>query len=528
MQHFHHINIIKIFVLYLMIIILIACGNSANDQQASSQPTAPTISLLSVSPKEVNFSGTGGDVPITLEMYFEDPTANLSTYTLTTKDAVGNILSTATGIISGASNLAAGNITLKASVPANVTGIYSFTVHVTDSTGLRSNELTKTCTVLISIAENLNIPSSSDTGHPGIPAVSYDGNQYLIVYRRLDDSSNTIRGTFVTKSGSVVKDFHIGPSNVGAGEPAISFDGVNYLVVFSYQGVIRGQRVTPVGNVLDGETGFAISTGTVNYSPAIAFDGTNYLVAWSKSPESKGYDIYATLISPSAEVFGEFVVTDREQWQLSPSIAFDGVNFLIVWHDAVLGSGPPFHIYGTRVNKNGFLIDASPIAIDTAPGSQQYSKIAFDGTNYFVVWTHCDETSPNSFTVYDIRGKRISKEGTIIDGDAASGGIDINTAPYDDKTAHSVIFDGTDYFITWAYANYSSSAGVYGAKVSSAGILQGEPDNLGIPLTGPSPDGCYLFPVMYKTDINLILVWGNFWTSIDSSNSVRGILISDN
>ncbi len=69
--------------------------------------------------------------------------------------------------------------------------------------------------------------------------------------------------------------------------------------------------------------------------------------------------------------------------QTSPSVAFDGTNYLVVWHD---GRGDIGNIYGARVDPSGHLLDPAGFAISTAEERQLYPSVAFDGTNYLVVW----------------------------------------------------------------------------------------------------------------------------------------------
>ena len=49
-------------------------------------------------------------------------------------------------------------------------------------------------------------------------------------------------------------------------------------------------------------------------------------------------------------------------------MAFDGTNYLIVWTD--FRSGTSWDIYGTRVSKAGTVLAAAGTPISTAPGTQ--------------------------------------------------------------------------------------------------------------------------------------------------------------
>ncbi len=82
-----------------------------------------------------------------------------------------------------------------------------------------------------------------------------------------------------------------------------------------------------------------------------------------------------------------------ENDQRLPAVAFDGVNSFVVWDDHWGGGAPD--IFGARVTTNGVVIDASRIAVSMAAGIQREPAVAFNGSDYFVVWQDSGE-GPNS------------------------------------------------------------------------------------------------------------------------------------
>jgi N-acetylneuraminic acid mutarotase len=96
----------------------------------------------------VALNSGGGVTTITATVDFIDADGNLSTMTLTTFDAAGHELSTQTVPLEGASGLVAGTGHVAVQVSTTTSGNLTFQVFVTDTSGLQSNVLTGSFTVL--------------------------------------------------------------------------------------------------------------------------------------------------------------------------------------------------------------------------------------------------------------------------------------------------------------------------------------------------------------------------------------------
>ena len=300
--------------------------------------------------------------------------------------------------------------------------------------------------------------------------------------------------------------------------PSMAFDGTNYLVTWTDSG-IRAARVDQFGNHLDGP-GVPIATGG---GPSVDFDGTNYLVAWMSAGAQGLPEIKAARVSPEDVVLDpngiQITYSGMYQRQYLGGVAFDGMNHLVVWTDASdiigqenvhgahvspqggvvrhisigpLGSSSPavaagdessfvawngysfvwdaWDIYATRVSGDGGVLD--PSGIPFSAGSADYPKIAFDGTNYLVVWQNSSS--------YDIFGKRVAADGTVIDGSP----IPISTAPLTQQ-GPSVAFDGTNFLVCWQDYRSSVDQDVYCSRVSPQGDVL-DPD--GLPVSTTSDD----------------------------------------
>ncbi|MBN1695018.1 T9SS type A sorting domain-containing protein [candidate division WOR-3 bacterium] len=307
----------------------------------------------------------------------------------------------------------------------------------------------------------------------GKPAVSSDGTNYLVVWEenRGGGPPFDIYGMRVDASGKQLDEDAI-PISTSTGSqqyPAVAFDNDSiYLVVWqddrSGTNDIYGARVSTSGNVLD-PPGIAISTATGRQQfPSVASDGTNFLVVWGdeRGGSSSTDDIYGTLVEPDGNVVSPSgnVIADDANWQDNPSVAFDGTNYLVVWGD--YGSGTwEEDIYGVRVNQSGNPVDASSFAISTASKGQWFPVVAFDGTNYMVVWF--DKRTNNSSDIY---GTRVNQSGTVLD----AAGTPI--IPYSGTQEYPfIVFDGTNYLVGCENYQSESVQNVLGAVVNTSGTV---------------------------------------------------------
>ncbi|MEO0095719.1 MAG: T9SS type A sorting domain-containing protein [candidate division WOR-3 bacterium] len=275
--------------------------------------------------------------------------------------------------------------------------------------------------------------------YQGLASVAFGGTNYLVVWEDYrNGSSPMIYGARVAQDGTVLDNagIFISPGTPGAQRPSVAFDGTNYLVVWqdsrSGSTDIYGARVTTSGVLLD-TLGIPISVLLGRQEDAsVAFDGTNYLVVWSDDRDSPWPDIYGARVTTDGVVLDPqgIPISTATEWQALPSVSFGGTNYLVVWDDC--RNENDWNIYGARVTTDGVVLDPQGIPISTAVQLQHSTSVAFDGTNYLVVWE--DERSG---TYSDIYGARVSQNGTVLDPQ----GIPISTQPDNQRTpavAHGI------------------------------------------------------------------------------------------
>ena len=93
--------------------------------------------------------------------------------------------------------------------------------------------------------------------------------------------------------------------------------------------------------------------------------------------------------------------------QERPAVAFDGTNYLVVWEDSRAAQAD---VYGARVTTSGQVVDdQGGIPIGVAASFQVAADVAFSGTSYLVVWS--DSRNGN----VDTYAARVSPGGTVLD-----------------------------------------------------------------------------------------------------------------
>lgn len=299
------------------------------------------------------------------------------------------------------------------------------------------------------------------------PCVAFDGDNFLVIW---EDSSESpfphLRGRRVTPAGVVLdtEDIQVTGGGFGQDMPALAFDGTNYLAVWQERDTnylladIYGTRISKSGVVLDPE-GIPIIAGRFSkWTPAVAWGGSSYLVVWADYRHGD-YDIRGARVTGDGRVLdaGGFLITPDPSEQLTPSLSFDGANFLVVWEDnRRTGSTWNVDIYGCRVSPKAAILD--PQGIPICPDSlQSQPRVAYDGSLFHVVWT--DRRAYLS----DIYGTRVSRDGVVLD----PGGIRVAAA--EQIQGHpAVASSGSGVTILWQDGR-SGHNDIYGARVDGAG-----------------------------------------------------------
>jgi len=198
--------------------------------------------------------------------------------------------------------------------------------------------------------------------------------------------------------------------------------------------------------------------------PAVASDGTNFLVVWidMRNRDSSWFDVYGARVSASGEVLdpGGIPICTNLSAAYYPDVAFDGTNYFVVWsddRDAAEGN-PRLEIYGARVSPGGAVLDPSGIQITHGEVAYQ-PTIAFNGTVYLVAsyaWEH------NGHRGTTLLGVRVTPAGEVWDTEE----LILHQSEFSGVDYPAIVAsEGVDWLVVW------NGAGVEGSFVSANGIV---------------------------------------------------------
>ena len=249
------------------------------------------------------------------------------------------------------------------------------------------------------------------------PDVAYSNSGvFTLVYQSVDFFDPAITSIVVADVGADGTILRRNRVDQGRGKlelPTVASTGTRELVTWrddrsgSYD--VRARRVFTA--IPEGETftvwgerpGLPVVEDQVD--PDVAWNGSVFMVAWRDGLTSSLRDVYVTRVSSTGTVLSTTPVSTGGHQELSPEIASDGTNFLVLWADNRSGNND---VYGARVDGSGTLLGA-PFPVVQRAGTQVPMGVAFNGT-YLVAWR--DNRNGNS----DIFAGRVDGTGRVLDG----------------------------------------------------------------------------------------------------------------
>jgi hypothetical protein len=197
-------------------------------------------------------------------------------------------------------------------------------------------------------------------------------------------------------------------------------------------------------------------------SPSVAFNGTVYLVVWTDNRNLLDNDIYGARLDASGILLDEtgIIICSAPGSQKNPSVASNNDIFLVTWEDERNADQSGVDIYGTRVKGDGTVLNPAGIVISDAVDLQEVPKIASVDENFFVVWSD-HRTGTNN----DIYGTFVTSAGNLSHADGLAICTQTSWQGYPD-----VCVDATRYFLVWADQR-GFSKDIYGTFIKTDGTV---------------------------------------------------------
>ena len=298
---------------------------------------------------------------------------------------------------------------------------------------------------------------------------------------------------------------------------ALGTNGGNYIVITCRQ----NERPTGLFGVLLSEQGdfqkdFHLADHDCQApNPSVSFDGRNFLLVFERREQ-----IFGMRISQSGDILDdppEFAISSeapRAGAHSHPVLAFNGTQYLVVWQRL----DGDYDIVGAQVTTQGQVSEELPIF--EATGEQALPSIASNGVDYFVVWRDT-RTGSGPSGDSDIFGARVAGNGTVLDPE----GLPVSTAQNLQDSPH-VTFAGEHYLVVWMDERFSpfpnvplGKLDVFARRIHPVGFILDGPVAVGgieINLAGTNLTHQKVFPKAGFDGTNYLITWSYLGTSTDA------------
>jgi hypothetical protein len=202
----------------------------------------------------------------------------------------------------------------------------------------------------------------------------------------------------------------------------------------------------------------------VGDAPALATDGQNFFAA---SEGASGLD---GMLFDSKGVPIKTVPLTSGAGSVFPVAAFDGTNYWVIYTPYSGGtSGSVLTCLAQRIDPSGILVDTSPIDLVTVGSPYAWigsTAFAFGNANGLLAFTEFNMNTSQ----HELLGVLVYPDGTF------SASFPIAT----DNSTHlnpAVAFDGSNFFVTWMQLPTSAATvgSIQGVRVSTAGVVLDSP-----------------------------------------------------
>jgi hypothetical protein len=266
------------------------------------------------------------------------------------------------------------------------------------------------------------------------------------------------------------------------------------------------------GVMLDG-TGILIAAD--GGEPAVAFGGSGYLVVWERPQGVYGTNVFATRVTADGVVLdpGGIQITNvPATFQDHPAVAFDGTNYLVVWSGT---GGSNSGVSVARLSMDGTILDPGGVVLTTTNGPSD-PAVAFGGGCFFVAWQTKNMYSDGPY----FAGERVGTDLTVLD----PAPLTVFHGSNSSQSVPQVAFNGTDFLVVWVWQTPSESPDIYGARVTPGGAVLDPFGGLAISV---APNAQTAPHIAANGDGHFFVVWGDTRGPNANSPDIYGARVTD-
>ncbi len=321
------------------------------------------------------------------------------------------------------------------------------------------------------------------------PKMAFGGNVFLAVFERQTSEASLIYAQRLNADGLPLDAEPVlisNTDNLTNANPSVAFNGTHFLVVWDRQETdtfgnifrrVYGKRVMPAGTPVE-SIPFFIMDGL---TPDVAALGDTFLTVAIRPIGSQLRYVESVRVTGTGTVLGP-ASTVLTNFNHVPRVAALGNRWLVIWEYHSRHDSSPSSIRGRFVNPDGSFPAESFQVAGGDPGSfgnyDDTPHLAVAGNEALIVWQN------NDLNLNDIKGRRITAEGTLLDDNSGfliSGALGNQYLP-------AVAWDGSRYVVTWVDQRNDQSpqqprGDIFAARVAREGTVI---DAQGFPV-GDSP-----------------------------------------
>ncbi len=168
-------------------------------------------------------------------------------------------------------------------------------------------------------------------------------------------------------------------------------------------------------------------------------------------------------------------------------VAFDGTNYLVVWQQR---GTTATDILAARVSTAGKVLDAKPLVVRQSQHEKRNPALAFDGANYMVVW------EDYRWGDWDIYGTRVSTAGKVLDPSS----IQVAKAGKNQLTP-ALAYGAGNYLVVWSDERFAAHGDVY------FNIMDRTGRSANIVPVDPTTKSAQRNPAVAHDGANYLVVW---------------------